>query len=123
MVLVTPYYGISCFNFGTAVTKIFNKFKKMSPRKKFLETLSFVLPAKTAVGLSDGSRAAYAAAYAVRPTAPRRAAWKIPTILQCSAAQRERRWYIPLLCIRIRLEITHFLVGYRYLCCLIHSPI
>ena len=24
---------------------------------------------------------------------PRRAAWKIPTILQCSAAQRERRWF------------------------------
>ena len=40
-----------CFNFGTAVANTFNKYKKMSPRKKFLETLSFVLPAKTTVGL------------------------------------------------------------------------
>ena len=40
-----------CFNFGTAVAKIFNKYKKMSPRKKFLETLSFVLPAKTTESL------------------------------------------------------------------------
>ena len=40
-----------CFNFGAAFAKIFNKYKKMSPRKKFLETLSFDLPAKTTVGL------------------------------------------------------------------------
>ena len=40
-----------CFTFGTAVAKLFNKCKKISPEKKFLETLSFVLPAKTTVGL------------------------------------------------------------------------
>ena len=33
------------------VAKIFNKYKMISPDKKFLETLSFVLLAKTAVGL------------------------------------------------------------------------
>ena len=45
------FFDIFCFDFGTAVAKIFNKYKKMSPRKRFLETLSFDLPAKTTVGL------------------------------------------------------------------------
>ena len=45
------FFDIFCFDFGTAVAKIFNKCKKISPEKKFLETLSFVLPAKTTVGL------------------------------------------------------------------------
>ena len=44
---------IFCFNFGAAVAKIFNKYKKISPDKKFLETLSVVLPAKTKVGLRE----------------------------------------------------------------------
>ena len=34
-------------DFGVTVAKIFNKYKKISPRKKVLETLGFVLPAKT----------------------------------------------------------------------------
>ena len=45
----TIIFDIVCFNFGTAVAKIFNKYKKISPEKKFLETLSLVLPAKTTV--------------------------------------------------------------------------
>ena len=49
----------------------------------------------------DGSRAAYAPAYAVSQL--RRAAWKIPVVLQCSAAAAWRMR--PLL--RIWLEISH----------------
>ena len=57
MTLVVAYLKISiifnifCFNFGTVAAKLFNKYKKIFPEKKFLETLSFVLPAKTTVGL------------------------------------------------------------------------
>ena len=36
-------------DFGVTVAKIFNKYNKIFPRKKVLETLSFVLPAKTTV--------------------------------------------------------------------------
>ena len=42
-------FDIFCFDFGAAFAKVSNKYKKMSPRKKFLETLSFDLPAKTTV--------------------------------------------------------------------------
>ena len=44
-------FDIFCFNFGATVAKLFNQYKKISPDKKFLETLSFVLPAETTVGL------------------------------------------------------------------------
>ena len=42
---------IFCFNFGIAVANIFYKYKKISSRKKLLETLSFDLPANTTVSL------------------------------------------------------------------------
>ena len=40
-----------CFNFGIAVAKICNKYKKISPEKSFWKLLSFVFSAKTTVGL------------------------------------------------------------------------
>ena len=63
---------------------------KRYPRKKFLETLSLVLPAKTTVSLivqsRDGNSAAYAAARCCWSTAPRSVATKI-----CITSQRQRR--------------------------------
>ena len=44
-------FDIFCFDLGAAVAKIFSKYKKISPDKKFLETLSFVRLAMTTVGL------------------------------------------------------------------------
>ena len=46
---IEQYFLIFFFDFGAAFAKIFNKYKKISPRKKFLETLSFDLLAKTTV--------------------------------------------------------------------------
>ena len=38
-------FDIFCFSFEAAIAKMINKYKKISPDKKFLETLSFVFPA------------------------------------------------------------------------------